>query len=227
MTISITWLGHSAFEVKVGSHVLLIDPFITDNPVATVRADSLMPNFILVSHGHGDHLGDTVEIAKRTNATCIGMYELTSWLGAKGVLQVHGMNYGGKHQFAFGSVKITLAWHSSTMPDGTTGGLPAGFILELEGKKIYFAGDTALFSDMKLIGEEGLDLAILPVGDNYTMGPEDSIKAINYLKPQRVIPCHYNTFPVIEIDTQQWVKSVNEKTEAIPVILKVGESAIL
>jgi len=194
MTFEITWYGHAALGLKTGGYSLLVDPFITGNPVANINADQLKPDFILVSHGHGDHLGDTIPIAKRTGALVISNYEISTWLSNQG-LTTHGQHIGGGHEHPFGYLKLTQALHGSALPDGSYGGNPAGFLLTTkEGLKIYMAGDTGLFGDMRLIGEEGIDLAVLPIGDNFTMGPNDALKAVKYLTPKHVLPVHYNTF---------------------------------
>ncbi len=225
MATRVRWLGHSALHIETDGTHLLIDPFLTDNPKAALRADELPAHFILVSHGHGDHVGDSVAIANRTGATVIANYEVATWLEKQGVSKTHGMNLGGAHDFSFGRVKLTIAHHSSVLPDGSPGGNPAGFHLFLnDGTKIYDAADTALFGDMRLIGEEGIDLAILPIGDNFTMSPNDSIRAINLLAPRQVMPIHYNTWDLIAQDAQVWASRVRETTHATPIVLEPGGS---
>ncbi|MBB02423.1 MAG: metal-dependent hydrolase [Planctomyces sp.] len=203
---------------------LLFDPFFTGNPVASVAADAVNPDVILLTHGHGDHVGDVVEIAKRTGALVISNFEIEAWLQKQGVENTHSMHIGGAHKFDFGTVKLTQAFHGSMLPDGSNGGNPAGIVVRLEDGVIYHAGDTGLFSDMQLIAEESLDVAILPIGDNYTMGPEDSIRATQFLSVPNVIPCHFNTWPLIEQDADGWAKLIRENTEAEPVVLKPGEA---
>jgi len=220
----ITALGHSCFQIETGDHTLLIDPFLTGNPQATVSADDLNPDFIIISHGHEDHVGDAVAIAKRTGATVISNFEIVSWLQAQGVENAHPQHLGGGFTHPFGHLKLTIAHHGSALPDGSNGGNPAGLLFTIDGQKIYHAGDTGLFYDMKLIGEEGIDVAILPIGDNFTMGPTDSIKAINFLSPKKVIPMHYNTWPPIEQDVDAWAASVKAETSAEPVVLAANES---
>jgi L-ascorbate metabolism protein UlaG (beta-lactamase superfamily) len=229
MTIKITWLGHSAFAVDIDGHPTLFDPFLTGNPRAAASPDQLQAEIILLSHGHGDHLGDTVDIAKRTGADVICNFEVGNWLRNKGVQKIHGQNSGGTGNYDFIRVKMTIAFHSASLPDGSYGGNPNGFIVtaRASGQKIYFAGDTALFSDMKLIGEEGIDVAFLPVGDFFTMGPEDSIKAIHFIQPKFVVPMHYNTFDLIAINAGEWAARVRRETGAQPIVLDPGSSYIL
>jgi L-ascorbate metabolism protein UlaG (beta-lactamase superfamily) len=224
MAITITWLGHNAWSIETAGTTVLVDPFLNDSPTSPVKADTVKADYILLSHGHGDHLGDTVAIAKRTGATVLTNFEVGTWLKTKGVAEekVIGMNPGGGVQQPFGHVKFTIAHHSSSMPDGTYGGVPGGFLLKLDDKRVYFACDTSLFLDMKLIGSGGLDLAVLPIGDLYTMDPDDSIDAIKLLNPKRVAPCHYNTWPPIAQDAAAWAEQVRSHTAAEPVVLKPG-----
>lgn len=222
MATNITWLGHSAFQLNSAGKTILIDPFLTGNPAATVSAADIRADYIVVSHGHDDHIGDTIEIAKRTGAVVISNYEIIQWLQGQGVENAHPMHIGGSHKFDFGTVKLTIAHHGSCLPDGSNGGNPTGIILKLDTGNIYFAGDTGLFYDMKLIGEEGIALAILPVGDNFTMGPEDSLKAIKLLEPDAVIPMHYDTWPLIAQNITEWSKTVAAETSANPIVPEVS-----
>ena len=226
MAIQVTWLGHSAFLLVIGDHKVLIDPFLTGNPLATVKPEDLNVDFILLSHGHGDHVGDGPAIARRTGATMVANNEIGHWLHDKqGVKSVHTLNPGGGVRLPFGRVELTIAHHSSALPDGTYGGQPNGIlILTNEGKTIYHAGDTSVFLDMQLIGEHGIDLAMLPIGDYFTMGPDGSLKAIEFLKPKTVIPMHYNTFDRIAQDAGAWALRVQNETEARPVVLDPGGS---
>jgi L-ascorbate metabolism protein UlaG (beta-lactamase superfamily) len=203
---------------------LLIDPFLTGNDLADVGPDQVQADYVLVSHGHGDHVGDAVAIAKRTGATTISNFEIQNWFLAQGVESAHPLHIGGGFDFPFGRVKLTIAHHGSALPDGSYGGNPAGFLLTLEGKKIYHACDTGLFYDMKLIGEDGLDLAILPIGDNFTMGPDDALRAVKLLEPKVVIPIHYDTFDVIQQDPHAFAQRVEAETSAKCVVLKAGET---
>lgn len=216
------FLGQSGFHVQTGEHSLLIDPFLSGNTLAQDQAEDFSPSYILLSHGHADHYGDTEALAKRSGATVVSSFEIAEYLGNKG-FTAHGMNPGGAYRFPFGRLKFTPAWHSNSLPDGSYGGMPMGLLLEAEGKRLYHAGDTALFGDMALIGRGGLDLALLPIGDNYTMGPEDAVEAIRLLKPKRVVPMHYNTFPLIEQDPGAFKAQAEAETDAEVVILNPGE----
>jgi L-ascorbate metabolism protein UlaG (beta-lactamase superfamily) len=220
------WLGHSCLLFESDGRHILIDPFLTGNPKAAMKAADVPADFILVSHGHSDHIGDAIDIAERRGATIIANYEIATWLQEKmGLRNVHGMQHGGSHKFPFGKVKLTIAFHGSVLPDGSNGGNPCGFLITFnDGKKVYDAADTGLFSDMKLIGEEGLDLALLPIGDNFTMGPEDAVRAVKFLAPKRVVPIHYDTFPLIAQDAKAWAEQVRKETSAVAVVLQPGET---
>ncbi|HKY79190.1 MAG TPA: metal-dependent hydrolase [Anaerolineales bacterium] len=223
MAITYTWFGHGTSGLEIGGFKLVIDPYFTDNPAASTTVDQVAADFILVSHGHGDHVGDVEPLAKRTGALVIANHEIATWFEAKG-LQTHGQHIGGGHQHPFGHLKLTMAEHGSKLPDGSNGGNPAGFLIAAEGKKIYLACDTGLFGDMQLIGAEGLDLAVLPIGDNYTMGPDDALKAVKLLEPKHVIPVHYNTWDLIKQDGQAWAQRVEKETRVKAHALKPGES---
>ena len=224
MTIKITWYGHAAFSLNVGGAQVLVDPYLTGNPLAPISADAAEANYILVTHGHGDHVGDTVAIAKRTGALVISNFEICTWLQAQGVPHTHPQHIGGGFQHPFGYLKLTIAHHGSSLPDGSYGGNPCGLLLTAENRKIYLAGDTGLFYSMRLIGEEGIDLAALPIGDNFTMGPDDALRAVKLIEPRTVIPIHYDTFDVIVQDPHAWAKRVRGETSAEPIVLKPGES---
>jgi L-ascorbate metabolism protein UlaG (beta-lactamase superfamily) len=224
MPTTLTWLGHAAFLIESSGKVVLVDPYLDDNPSASVRADQVTPDYILVSHGHGDHLGDTLAIARRTGALVVSNAEIIIWLKNQQVAG-HALHIGGGHLFPFGHLKLTPALHGSMLPDGSDGGHAAGFLLTTaDGKKIYLAADTGLFGDMRLIGEEGIDLAALPIGDNYTMGPEDALRAVKFIAPRLVLPIHYNTFELIRQDAHAWAARVESET-GVPVhVLSPGQS---
>jgi L-ascorbate metabolism protein UlaG (beta-lactamase superfamily) len=220
----VTWFGHSVIQIENDGTNLLIDPFLTGNPKAAVKADDVSPDVILVSHGHGDHVGDTIELAKRTGATVICNFEIANWLEKQGVARIHPMHIGGSSQQPWGRVKLTQALHGSGLPDGSYGGNPCGFLLTIQGKKIYHACDTGLFLDMQLIGEEGLDLAILPIGDNFTINPDDALRAVKLLRPRQVLPIHYDTFDIIRQDPAAWRDRVEKETDTHVALLEPGQS---
>jgi L-ascorbate metabolism protein UlaG (beta-lactamase superfamily) len=206
---------------------VLLDPFLTGNPLASAAANEVSAEIIFLSHGHSDHVGDTIAIAQRTGAKVVANFEIANWLSAKGVADTHGQNPGGGFNHGFVHAKWTVAHHSSSLPDGSYGGQPNGFVLTFKGQRLYFAGDTALFGDMQLIGDMNLDVAFLPIGDNFTMGPDDSLHAIRFLRPRYVIPMHYKTWPVIDQDASEWANRVNSETDAQPIVLDPGASFTL
>jgi L-ascorbate metabolism protein UlaG (beta-lactamase superfamily) len=225
MSFKVTWLGHASFACEIDGYKVLIDPFCSGNPSTTVDPGSLPADYILVSHGHGDHLGDAVSIAKRTDATVISNAEMCGWLGKQGVKKTHAQHIGGGYHHEFGYVKLTIAHHGSGLPDGHYGGNPCGFLITSKsGQRVYFACDTGLFYEMKFYGDEGIDLAFVPIGDNYTMGPADALKAVELLNPKVVVPIHYNTWGVIAQDPHAWAREVEGKTQAKALVLNPGES---
>jgi len=227
MSTKITWYGHAALGLETNGFKILVDPYFRGNPAATTSPDQVSADFILVSHGHDDHVGDAVAIAKRTGATVISNKEIADWMEKQG-LKTHAQHLGGGYKHPFGYLKLTLALHGSALPDGSYGGNPAGFLLTTsEGKKIYLACDTGLFGDMRLIGEEGIDLAVIPIGDNYTMGPDDALRAVKLLQPKHVIPIHYNTWDLIAQNPVEWANRVHKETNAQVHVLKPGESFTL
>jgi len=220
----ITFVGHAAVEIKSGGYSVLIDPFISQNPVAVQRPEDFSPSAILLTHGHFDHVGDAVAIAKRANCPIIAVFELTSYCESQGAPQTVGMNTGGKKEFEFGTVQFVPAFHSSSL-DGKYMGQPCGIVFTTaEGKRVYHAGDTALFGDMALIGKQGIDLALLPIGSHFTMDPEAAAQAVELIGPKEVIPIHYNTFDLIRQDPEEFKSLVEGRTSARVVLLKPGES---
>jgi len=210
--MKISYHGHSVVKVKTGDQTILIDPFITGNEACDLNPNTVEADVILLTHGHNDHVGDTVDIAKRTGALVVALNELAVYLGSKG-LNTHPMNIGGAYDFDFGRVKFTHAFHGSSYEeeDGTFiyTGMPGGILLTIDGKTIYHVGDTALFSDLKMIGElNDIDIAFVPIGDNFTMGPEDALIAADWINAKTVVPVHYNTFPVIEQDGEAFAVKV-------------------
>ncbi len=209
-----TYFGHSAFMLEAEGNTTLIDPFISDNPLSQRSADEIETNTILLTHAHDDHVGDTISIARRTDARVVATFELATWLGSQGVANAKPANHGGTIAFPGGTVKLFPAWHTSSYGDDFVApGVPAGLVVRFGGKTIYFAGDTCLFGDMQLIAEEGLDIAVLPIGDTFTMGLEDAARAAKMLRAPTVIPCHYNTFPPIEQDPQEFKRLVEEQSQ--------------
>ena len=218
MALTITYLGHAAFQLKADNTSVLIDPFITGNPAATVKADDLAADTIILTHAHNDHVGDTVAIAARTGATVIATFELGTWLGQQGVENTVPANHGGTVEFNGGSVKFTPAWHTSSFETDegfVAAGLPAGLVVRFGGKTTYFAGDTCLFLDMQLV---------LPIGDHFTMGPRDALRAVEMLRAPTIIPSHYNTFSPIRQDVQKFRGDVERATASTVIPLAPGES---
>lgn len=225
MSIELTWLGHATWLIQFQQHRILLDPFLNDSPTAPMKASEVDADTILVSHGHFDHVADVAEIANRCGATVVAGFEIAEWFAKNhGVEKTIGMNIGGSLALPFGSIKMTPAIHSSQLPDGSYGGVAGGFLVMLGEKKIYFACDTALFSDMKLIAEKQIDVAVLPIGDLFTMGPKDSVQAANYLNAKQVLPSHYDTWPPIAQDSAAWADMMKAGSTTQPFVLQPGET---
>ncbi|WP_339147244.1 MULTISPECIES: metal-dependent hydrolase [unclassified Sutcliffiella] len=224
--MKVSYHGHSVVKVEANGKTILFDPFITGNDLTDLKADDLKVDVILLTHGHNDHVGDTVDLALKNDALVVAPFELAEYLGWQGV-KVHEMHIGGAHEFDFGKVKLTQAFHGSSYTDYETKtivytGMPSGILLTIDGKTIFHAGDTALFSDMKMIGElNDIDVAFLPIGDNFTMGPDDAVLAAKWLDASTVVPIHFNTFPVIEQDPHAFVSKL---PKGVGKVLETGES---
>jgi L-ascorbate metabolism protein UlaG (beta-lactamase superfamily) len=232
--MNITYLSHSCFLIETSSHTLIIDPYLNGNPLAQVKPADIKCDFVLITHGHFDHVGDALQIAEQNDATIISSYEVADWLGRQGAKKAHPMGLGGGYNFPFGRVKLTVAFHSAGYPpeDGSMAafsylGVAAGMLIYADGKTIYHAGDTALTLEMQLIGQRNeIDLAMLPIGDNFTMGPEDAVTAAEFLRAKTVIPMHYNTFPPIHQDPKAYAGLLEAKgIKGAPI--GIGESLTL
>ena len=224
----ITYYGHSCFLIETEGKKVLFDPFITPNGLAeNIKIDSIKADYILLSHGHQDHMADVEAIYKNTGATLVANFELVSWFADRGVEHNHPMNHGGKMKFDFGTVKMVNAIHSSSLPDGSYGGNPGGFVVQTKEKTFYYAGDTALTLDMQLIGQEfDIDFAFMPIGDNFTMDIHDALKAADFVKTETIIGMHYDTFPYIKLDHNQ-AKNVAANAKKDLKLMEIGETLTL
>jgi L-ascorbate metabolism protein UlaG (beta-lactamase superfamily) len=223
MAVDVRFLGQSCFELKAGGATVLTDPFLTGNPKAAIPADEAEADFILLTHGHADHLGDTVDIAKRTGATVLAVPELANEIGGNGVENVVDPNLGGTVTFDWGWVKLVPAWHTAVTPSGTPH-TPAGLLIKIGDRLVYHLGDTCLFSDLQLIARRGdkVDLALVPIGGHYTMDRFDAVTAVEFVSPAEVIPCHYDTFPPIETDAEAFKTDVENAGFSQVVVLEPG-----
>ncbi|MFC2103543.1 metal-dependent hydrolase [Bacteroidota bacterium] len=221
--MKLRYFSHSSFQITTSANIkILIDPFLDGNPTSPVKADDVEADYIILTHAHGDHIGDAFSIAKRCGSTFISVNELAEYCKSNG-FNAHNMHIGGGYNFEFGRVKFTIAHHGSMTPDNTYAGEPAGVLITIEGITIYHTGDTGLFYDMKLIGEMNeIDYMLLPIGDNFTMGITDALKAVEFVNPKTAIPMHYNTFPVIEADPKEFQKKV-EDIGKISKVMDYGE----
>ena len=225
--MQITFLGHAAFALEHDGKTVLVDPYLTGNPKASATAEEVAADAIFLTHGHSDHLGDTVDIAKRTGATVVAIVELAGELAASGVENLIDPNIGGTVDLGWVSVRLTPAWHTSTTPNGTVS-TPAGLVIEMGDKRLYFAGDTALFSDLALPAQRGhIDLAVVPIGGHYTMDRFDAVVAADLIKADQIIPDHYNTFPAIEADAQAFKSDVQNAGFAEVIVLDPGQAHTL
>ncbi|MCY4009763.1 MAG: metal-dependent hydrolase [Anaerolineaceae bacterium] len=227
MSATLHFHGHATFSLVLASGTVVFDPFLTGNPAAVTNVNDLAADLICVTHAHDDHVADVAALAGHTDATVVANFEIANHFAQQGVENIVGINPGGTYDAGFCRVKWTPAFHSSSFADGSYGGEANGILLSSEGLRLYFAGDTALFSDMRLIGGGNLDVAVLPIGDHFTMGIDDSLQAIRFLEPRLAVPMHYNTFPPIEQDVAAWARRVAAETDAQPVVLQPGESATL
>ncbi|MDD3469315.1 MAG: metal-dependent hydrolase [Thermoguttaceae bacterium] len=224
MATKLTWFGHSCWFIESDGTRLIIDPYMADSPTCMMRPEDVKVDYVLVTHGHSDHCSDAESIAKRCDAMLVGVFELTQWFAKRGVKKTLPMNIGGHVEYVWGSLRMVPAVHSSTMPDGSDGGIASGFVISFhDGHRIYHAGDTAFFGDMAYINRSGIDIALLPIGGRYTMGPYDALDALRLLKPRRAMPMHYGTWEMIHQDPQAWADHVHRQTDVEVSIIQPGE----
>ena len=228
MATRMTWFGHSCWYIESDEVRLIIDPYMGDNPACSARPEDVTVDYVLVTHGHIDHCADAQGIAIRNNATLVGVLELAQWFKRRGVERTVTMNIGGHIEYPWGNLRMTPAVHSSTMPDGSCGGVACGFVVSLrDGHRIYHAGDTAFFGDMAYINRSGIDVALLPIGSVYTMGPYDALDALRLIKPKRAMPMHYGTWEAIHQDPHDWADHVHRQTDVDVTIIQPGEMVTL
>ncbi|NLO18340.1 MAG: metal-dependent hydrolase [Ignavibacteria bacterium] len=222
--LKIKYLSHSSFILDDGKHSIIIDPFLTGNPNCKMKIEDVKVDYVVLTHAHGDHIGDCKQIAKQNNATVIAVNELANYAASEG-LNAFNMHIGGAYKFPFGRLKFTIAHHGSSLPNGQYMGSPAGVLITIDGKTIYHTGDTGLFLDMKLIGElDKVDLMCVCIGDCFTMGIDDAVKAVEFVNPELAIPMHYNTFPVIETDPFEFKEKVEKKLGKKARVMEFGET---
>lgn len=230
MSITYTYIGHGTHQFAIGDTVVLIDPYLDDNPAADLSSEEATPDCLIVTHGHNDHLGDTIPIARRTGCKVIANAEIIGWLQSQGLRgdQLHAQHIGGGYDHGFAYVKLTIAHHGSALPDGSYGGSPAGVLLETDDRRLYVAGDTGIFTEMEYYGRDGIDLFVVPIGDNFTMGPADALEAVKMVHPRFVVPSHYNTWPLIEQDADAWGEQVAAELPGVEVcVLDPGEELVI
>lgn len=221
--LNLTYVSHSTFILDDGTHKLIIDPFFTGNPTATIKAEDIQPDFVVLTHAHGDHLGDGINMSRQHGALIIAVNELANYVASEGA-KAHNMHIGGGYNFPFGRLKFTIAHHGSSTHDGKYMGEPAGVVINMGGKTIYHTGDTGIFLDMKLIGElDDIDIMLAPIGDNFTMGIDDAVKAVKFVDPRLAVPMHYNTFPVIQANPNEFKRKV-ETIGKKSVVMEYGET---
>ena len=223
--MKITWHGHNCWHLDIDGTQILIDPFLDSSPVAKTKAQDIQADYVILSHGHEDHVADAAAVIKKNGSKLIAPFEVANWFTQKhGVTNATGTNPGGTVGLPCGSVKFVPAIHSSSLPDGSYGGVPTGLVFQCDAGRVYFACDTALYSDMQLIGRAGIDLVVVPIGDQFTMGVDDSIEAIRMIQPRAAAPCHYDTWPMIAQNASAWADRVTRETASRPIVFQVGQT---